>query len=104
MAEKVQVENKYFAVVRKQGDIRPVSFNLAAMSLREALDDMCYYAGVEDLDSIEEYELLQIIGLNKYVPVSLKIKSNRPSSAILQEKVEAKVMTETLYRSYKDAA
>lgn len=90
---------KYFGVIKRDNASSPYRLNLEAKSLGDALDDMFYYVGAERQDQVEEYELYEVIGNNKYVPVASKIRSTKTPSTAL---VPAKPTGVRYYTSYKD--
>lgn len=95
---------KYFAVYRRTNETRPGKINLEAADWRQALDDLYFYLNTTAL-GLEEYELFEIVDVNKYKPVACKIKpTEKPSAKELTVDVETKTFSERLYKSYRDVA
>lgn len=67
---------KFFAVLRKVGGAAPFSFSFESKDVGTAVDKMLKDAGVNSsAHEVDEYELLEIIDGNRYVPVAQKFKT-----------------------------
>lgn len=98
---------KFWATYRRHDSTKPFSLSITAEDVPQAIDKMYSYCGVERTHPDDEYDLMEIVGLdqNQYVPVAQKYKSGirkRLSSQI--EEAEEKTFTEKEYVSYRDVA
>lgn len=95
--------NDYMAVVKPTNYVRAVKLFFEAPDNSSALDVMYKKVGAETTSDIEEYELYQDLGGDRYISVAFK-----PLTIILpkEETVTepAITFTEQAYHSYKDAA
>ena len=67
---------KFFAVLRKVGGAAPFSFSFESKDVGTAVDKMLKDAGVvRSTLEVDEYELLEVIDGNRYVPVAQKFKT-----------------------------
>lgn len=67
---------KFFAVLRKVGAGAPFSFSFESKDVGTAVDKMLKDAGVvRSTLEVDEYELLEVIEGNRYVPVAQKFKT-----------------------------
>lgn len=96
---------KFFAVARRRNDTSPMRITLEAVDYRQALDDMFYYLNTDSF-GVEEYEMYEIVGTDRYVPVASKIKpsAGTPTPVVETKVVEEATFKEKLYTSYRDVA
>lgn len=92
---------KYYAVVRRPNYAKPIAINIISENDRRAIDDMYYFSGATKAEDISEYMLYEVVGPNRYRPVSSKPAESPPSQCEDESKY---TFTEKVYQSYKDAA
>lgn len=63
---------KYHAVFKKEGSATPLTVLLTAASVTDAIIEMCTAAGVSGTTSITEFEILEVLGSDKYARVAMK--------------------------------
>lgn len=80
---------KFFAVLRKYNSPSPYSFSFVAATVPLAIDEMLEQAGVgKSTTEVEEYEILEVLTGNRYIPVAQKIKTKGSIVAYTPKRAE----------------
>lgn len=75
---------EYYATFRKNGERIPSSMTFRADNPTEAISTMCTNLGVMGTMSLEEFEILEVLGNNKYASAAIKVAK----SATTKERLE----------------
>lgn len=94
---------KYLATVKRPNYAKPIVVRMEAPNVRAAIDDMYAYVGATTSLDIDEYELLEVVGDNRYRPVAYK-GPPKDSSTKPESGVAVKEYKEKHYTSYRDVA
>lgn len=66
----------YFAVIKTNFNATPMSLSFTAENPTEALKQMCKACNCTTTNELAEYDLLEVVGKDKYRPVAAKIGSD----------------------------
>lgn len=91
---------EFFAIVRLKDSTSAITFSFKEDTVLKAIDEMYRKSGARAYFDIDEYELLEVIEVNKYVPVSQKFLSNKE----WKKPRDTPQRAEKTYTSYRDAA
>lgn len=77
MTEKFR---KYYCLFRRTGEKIPSTMTLEANDPSDAIAEMCNRLGVFSTTSIAEFEILEVLGDNKYAPAAQKFATGTPAT------------------------
>ena len=98
---------KFFATARLVGAVVPRQATVEAATTLGAIEKLCELLGVSTTTDIEEFELLEVLGGDKYRSAARKTKADvkrreqKPAPTIKADVVKAAVFSETAYLGYK---
>ena len=76
---------EFFCILRKFNSGAPYTFTLKAATVELALDKMLEQTGVRSSSmEVEEYEVLEVLDGNRYIPVAQKFKQNNKGIQVYQ--------------------